>query len=100
MYNPTHPPIIPIFNTLVPSAVIPPSPKINACISNTIVNTKTAASGAQNTNATKHPPTMCPLVPNGIGIFIDMIAKIPAASIAISGTCLSSRFFLAHFVAK
>ena len=89
-----------MFNTFAPKAVIPPSPKINAWIRSTTVNTSTAASGAKNTIATKAPPTMCPLVPNGIGMFMDMIAKIPAASTAIRGIRFSSKLDLAHFTEK
>ena len=89
-----------MFNTFAPKAVIPPSPKNKAWISNTAVNTRTAASGAIKTIATNAPPTICPLVPNGIGIFIDMIAKIPAANTASNGIRFSSRFALAHFPAK
>jgi len=58
VYNPTKPPMIAIFNTFAQNAVIPPSPKINAWMSKTTVNTNTAASGARNTIATKAPPTM------------------------------------------
>ena len=50
--------------------------------------------------ATSAPPTMCPLVPNGIGMFIDMIAKIPAASTAKRGIRFSSKFVLAHLTEK
>ena len=89
-----------MFNTFAPSAVIPPSPKTKAWISNTTVNTRIAASGAQNIIATNAPPTMCPLVPNGIGMFMDIIAKIPAASTARRGIRFSSRFSLAHLLAK
>ena len=89
-----------MFNTFAPKAVIPPSPNINAWIRRTTVNTSTAASGAKNTMATKAPPTICPLVPKGIGMFMDMIAKIPAARTAKRGIRFSSKLDLAHFTEK
>ena len=100
VYNPTPPPMIAMFNTFAPKAVIPPSANINAWMRSTTVKTSTAASGAKNTIATKAHPTMCPLVPNGIGMFIDMIAKIPAARTAKRGIRFSSKLDLAHFTEK
>lgn len=83
-----------------PNAVIPPSPKNNACNTNTIDNTMIAAYGLQNIIATNAAPNKCPLDPNGTGRLKDCIANIPAASTANSGTYFSSRLSLLHFMER
>ena len=83
-----------------PSAVIPPSPKNNACKMSTTDNTIIAAYGLQNTIATNAAPKRCPLDPNGTGRLNDCIANIPAAKTARSGIYFSSKFSLLHLIEK
>ncbi len=98
--NPVNPAITPIFSILAPKAVIPPSPKKNACTVSTTAKTRTAAQDYQIRWPPVPPPNICPLVPQGIGIFMACIANINAAKTAINGHVFSSRFFLAHLRAK
>lgn len=81
-------PSMPMFKTLAPSTMMPPSAKRRACRVKMIDMEIRPAKGPKIRPMTA-PPRRCTVTPPNTGMFRDMAAKKSAVSSPIMGTCCS-----------